>query len=119
MIDFQDLIAAIERAKAAAVVEVDGIAAQALTAVRQGAEVEKATKTYQNRSGRLLRSTKGILVSRTKSLVRVQLEAGMHYAAAVNARGFMNIESAARDAASELEDRLRGMAGRVNARAKL
>ena len=82
-------------------------------AVGLGAAYERGSHAYRNRTGRLERSTRGVLVSSAVRLTRADLEMGMPYASYVVARGLSNIHAAARMVREQLEDDFEAMAKRI------
>jgi hypothetical protein len=91
--------------------------ASVLAAVRgpavAAAMAERATHSYQNRTGRLEASTEAVTLSRTPALVDVELHAGPFvadvprpYAVFVDARGLMRIRILAERADVQIQARL-------------
>lgn len=64
---------------------------------------ERASHTYQNRTGDLERGTQAGPIEGTGDAYFVQLMADTEYASYVNARGYMRIDEFAREAEREIE----------------
>jgi hypothetical protein len=71
------------------------IAKKMKDAVDVGAELERRTHPYTNRTGLLQKSTRSRIMRVEPWRVRVDLEMGMRYAERVNELGYSNINAAA------------------------
>jgi hypothetical protein len=106
-------ISDVEQAEADAVDGFRGLGGRMRSAVQLGAQYERDNKTYQNRTGDLLRSTKGRLDRNSKDEIVAELEMGMGYADHVRALGFSAIDEAANRADVAIADAIEAVGDKV------
>jgi hypothetical protein len=86
----------VTRALAQATAILAQVTPKMLNEVRMGAGREQSQHAYKNRTGRLEKSTRGILIRSTAKESRVTLEMGMDYASYVERKGLTSLAEEAR-----------------------
>lgn len=105
-LDISDVLAL----EARAVQQLGSLGKRMLSVAKVGAEYEKGHKTYQDRTGNLKKSTKGVAKENRKDNVEVDLEMGMDYASFVKRRGYSEIDAAAKLTEGGIQDQIDAIA---------
>ncbi len=79
------------------------------TAVKYGAQFERDNKTYQNRTWKLLRNTKGRIDRASNNEVVAEIVMDMPYASHVNKLGYSAIDEAAAATKLAIQDIIDGL----------
>lgn len=108
-LDISGLLKQIEEAKKL----IDAVPKTMTNIAKLGAQYERQHHAYQNRTGNLQRSTKGLSVRSSRTNTTVQLEAGAPYASYVRARGLMAIDDAAKRTEAAIQDYLSDLPQRI------